>query len=293
MNALYSLPVGRADCHVLLLESKDQSYCVVIDAGWYPPADKHVLKDFLLQHNIRKIDLLIITHLHMDHQAALAAITDTVTVEHAILPTALPISVTDAICQTQPGNKYLLSLKDYAGFFQWCLESGTKVEDIMTYAEGGCVCLGDAALRCLYPRRDTPLPSVDYALKMCSPDITADKCVAFENLSRRHANGDSSVWLLEIGGEQKALFMGDAPMSTIETPLAEGALHPTIVKLPHHGLSGGYFDLNDLVRLQPKELIVCSELPKASEAMTQCASMALSCGADIFFTACDTVIRRL
>lgn len=285
MNELYSLNVGRADCHVLFLDTSGSSrrQCLLIDCGWYPPSSSHALISFLKAHHVQVIDLMIITHLHMDHLAALPDLASHLQVKRIIAPTGQMIPVTDAICQTQPGNKYLLHLKAFREALEGCAAKGTIIEDIMDYAQGGSLSFRSARLTCLYPAADSPRPSVDYALKMCAPGLSLNDCIAFENQSRKSANADSSVWLLESGGQQQILFMGDAPMTSIALWLRKGALHPRLLKIPHHGLAKGYFQPAEILALAPEHLLVCAD-PSKEQAMNDCRCLAERCGASIHFT---------
>jgi len=153
----------------------------------------------------------------------------------------------------------------------------------MDYAQGGSLSFPSARLTCLYPAADSPRPSVDYALKMCAPGLSLNDCIAFENQSRKSANADSSVWLLESGGQQQILFMGDASMTSIAPWLREGALHPRLLKIPHHGLAKGYFQPAEILALAPEHLLVCAD-PSKEQAMNDCRRLAERCGASIHFT---------
>ncbi|MBQ8537396.1 MAG: MBL fold metallo-hydrolase [Clostridia bacterium] len=283
-NEAIVLSVGRADCNILFIGQGDERRCIIIDAGCFPPVRDTALRDLLLQRQVKTIDLLIITHLHADHLAALHTLEDSFTIQKMILPTASPIIVTPQILSTQPGNKYLLNLAMLNSFRGHCQAQGTQIEDVMRYAGAGAISFGEYRLRCLYPFKGNQQLSVSYALKMCDTACDKDACIAYEKLSRIHANADSSVWLLEKGDQALALFAADAPEQTLMDILTKEPLHPRLVKLPHHGIPGGYFSSTLVRHLAPEVLVVSTDARMKDRVLAPCNAIAASCGVPIHFT---------
>lgn len=283
-NEIVFLSVGRADCNILFSDIIGTRHCGLIDAGCFLPGGKYILRDFLRRRNITEIDFLVITHLHADHHNMLCTLMGEFKVNRLVLPTAQPLEVTPKILQTQPGNKYLNSLADLSRFAGHCLKADTRVEDVMNFAMGGSLPLGDLRLRCLYPFPDSRQPSVDYALRMCQEALPDSDCIAFETLSRKHANGDSSVWVLEKGDEQLALFCADAPEATLRAIMAREPLRPRLVRLPHHGLHEGYFSKELINDLAPDELIVSAGDKNREWLESTLGELFRSCKASLRFT---------
>lgn len=279
------LSVGRADSNILFLNINHRRQCIVIDAGGFPPQADRFLRERLLENGVETIDLMIITHLHADHLSALHTLKGQFTIKQLVLPIAQPLGVSQRVLDTQPGNKYLLNLAMLDDFIRHCRRQGTQIQDVMTYAGGGEIHLGGGyGLRCLYPFKDSRLPSVEHGLKMCEPGLPQEACIAHETLSRMHANGDSAVWLLQKDGQDLVLYAADAPEETLLAILQREALHPQLVRLPHHGLPQGYFSAELIKALSPRQAVVSTSLKMKERVLEPCMAMAQACGVPIHFT---------
>lgn len=84
---IYFLDVGQGDCIVIT----DGEYCVVIDGGglqgkqYGENTGTTILIPFLLKKQIRKVDFLVVTHMHYDHLAGAVELLGNFKVEHLIL----------------------------------------------------------------------------------------------------------------------------------------------------------------------------------------------------------------
>lgn len=263
MNELHILDVGRADCSILLLDTKEGRKTVVIDGGELSYGGHQPLLEFLEERGICKIDLLILTHLHQDHFGGFHQLIGRVAVRRVVVP-----------CGDLVFNEKVYPLfgdqefyREYHRIFQYFRQSGTELA-FSPSCWGKSFAFGESSLRCLYPRPDSPMRSVRYAEALCAPELTDGQLCSLLELHKRSCNEDSSIWFLEHRGSPIALFTGDSTDETLRLALeAGGPVYPKVQKLSHHGIGQLYFSEETQKKILPKNLVVSVDKNHYNEDM--------------------------
>ncbi|WP_295747186.1 MBL fold metallo-hydrolase [uncultured Oscillibacter sp.] len=263
MSELHMLDVGRADCSILLLDTEDGKKTVVIDGGELSCRGRQPLLEFLEERSIREIDLLILTHLHQDHFGGFHQLIGRVAVRRAVAPCG-DLVFHEKVYPLFGDREFY---REYHRIFQYFRQSGTELAASPS-CWGKSFAFGESALRCLYPRPDSPMRSVRSAQALCAPELTDSQIHRLLELHKRSCNEDSSIWLLEHRGNPIALFTGDSTDETLRRALeTSGPVHPEVQKLSHHGIGQPYFSEETQKMILPKNLVVSVDKTYYNEDM--------------------------
>ncbi len=99
---IHFIDVGQGDCSLIVSEGKT----LLIDTGEKENAEQ--ICEYLREHNIEKIDYMLLTHQHSDHMGGASLIIDSMDVENIIIP-KLPDDMTPT---TKFYEKFLKSVKN-------------------------------------------------------------------------------------------------------------------------------------------------------------------------------------
>lgn len=219
---MYFLDVGQGDCIVIT----DQKNCIVIDGGGKQNKDNGentgmtILIPFLLDKKIRKVDFLIVTHMHFDHVQGAIELINNYKVEHLILSGVWKDredsrAVEDE--QVERSNRKVAFVQnDIDKLHDELIKSAKKNNVKIDYSfKHFMIKTKNIALECMYPLRNT--------------------------LFSENENNNSSVFLLN-SGSFTALFTGDIESCVedammMDHPLVEDQLikNINILKVAHHG----------------------------------------------------------
>lgn len=282
MGQVAILDAGRADCIVIMPEG--DGLPVVIDGGTVEYDGKTVLADFLNERGIRKIGLLVITHLHPDHFGGFYNLIDRIEVEEAILP-----------CGKIEWNPELFEKYGKAEFYgeyeqiRSFLSSNAGRVSLLTDWAGKSYDLGGGAvLRCLFPRPDTPDTITGRLAKISDPNIPLDEMDECFRRFMATCNGESLVWALEdCNGKTSVLLCGDCTEQNLEgiLPLPGGA--PQVLKLSHHGINNGagYFSKEQVERMAPqKYIVVCNSKEYYNVIKDDCEALCADKNIKLYYT---------
>lgn len=251
MSELHILNAGRADCNILLLDTESGRHAVVIDGGTLRDTPSPILR-VLRENNVDGIDLLILTHLHQDHFGGFFHLIDQVPVRRVVAPCG-DLVFCDAMYPYYANNEYF---REYHAIFQYFVRCGAEMIPIDDCI-GQSFSFGAHTLRCLYPTAPGRMAAAACAQRLCDPGL---HCGEMENLCTEFqalCNADSSIWLLESGGRDIALFSGDCTVETMDEAITAHPCRPIVLKLSHHGIgSGRYFNADNVEKIFPQIMVV-------------------------------------
>ncbi|MBQ4611565.1 MAG: MBL fold metallo-hydrolase [Clostridia bacterium] len=282
MGRVAILDAGRADCIVIMPESGGLP--VVIDGGTTEYNGRPVLADFLNEHGIGRIGLLVITHLHPDHFGGFYNLLEGIEVEEAILP-----------CGEIKWNPRLFEDYGKAEFYG-------EYEQIRSFlsSRAGRVSLstdwvnksydlgGGALLRCLFPRPDTPDTIPGRIAGISDPNIPEQELGECFRRFMATCNGESTVWALEdCNGETSVLLCADCTEQNLAQilPLPGGA--PQVLKLSHHGINNGagYFSKEQVELMAPKKyIVVCNAKEYYNVIKDDCEALCADKNVKLYYT---------
>ena len=224
MTHLKALNFGQADCLLL----REGSQVCLIDCGSRRHSGES-LPEKLERLGVRKIDILIVTHPHQDHVGYLLELTDLFKIERAVFPGNPEKVKSTSVLEDEETREQLEILRQGGRRLS---DKGTKLlfaNELPDFAE---INFGGSVLKLIFPSRESPLPFYT-ALK--SGNFSEEKDIL------RLINGDSSVWLLERGGEKLCLFCGDCFEESFRGRYEEycagnrSERRVKALKLSHHG----------------------------------------------------------
>ena len=214
---------------------------------------KRVLADFLLEHGIDTIDLLILTHLHQDHFGGFYNLIDKIKVVKAVVPYG-DIVFNEAVYDYYANEQFF---REYHEVFKYFKKSQTEIID--TYQSFRTEFeFGPNKLRCIYPLSIEGMKIPDCLDKLCSDGLSIPEMKEYCDIFRENCNEESSIWALENQEECIGIFAGDSSIETMRTAFMAYGKRPRILKLSHHGIGAQYFDGEQLEMLGPKEVVVCN-----------------------------------
>lgn len=278
MNRADFLDAGRADAIVLSLESAEGKKTVVIDGGTKYYNGKTVLVDFLEQQGVKRIDLLILTHLHQDHFGGFYHLIDRLEIDQAVIPYG-DIVFHPLVRGLFKSHEYF---EEYHEFYQYLVRSNVHILHPQDCA-GRTFRFGACELSCLYPLNGTVLEQEPYIERLCSSDLSLPEAEACCERFRALCNEQSNIWMLAQNGQDKILFCADCTAETMDAALSARPGNPEIVKLSHHGINTRYFSAEQLKKLAPKTIVI-SNNRELYETVQQDAVPLMPCGADIRYT---------
>ena len=261
MSELHILNVGRADCSILLLDTEEGRKTVVLDGGGVCFLGRRPLLEFLEARGIGEIDLLILTHLHQDHFGGFYQLIDRIFVKQLVAPCG-DLVFCEKVYPVFGDDEYY---REYHAAFRYFEQAGTE---LLPSAGCGEFSFGESRLRCLYPEAGASMPSVTYARELCRRDLTDAEMDGTLERYKAACNADSSIWLLEHGGQAAALMTGDSTKETLRQALRRsGTVHPAVQKLSHHGIGRHYFSEELQRPVSPEYLVVSVDKEHYDEEM--------------------------
>ncbi len=126
---VYSIDVGKGDCILIRTGTEDAPVNVLIDTGYKENAKETL--NYLKEHNVQKLDAMIISHFHKDHVGGAAKILKEIPVGIVYMP------------------DYVSTKKDYENMMEVLSESGGAIP-YERLTENKTIKFGDAEF-CLYP----------------------------------------------------------------------------------------------------------------------------------------------
>jgi competence protein ComEC len=240
------LSVGQGDCAVF----RTGSTVIVVDTGTQDYAGR-VLIPYLKRMGIKRIDLCILSHLHLDHAGGLAELCSLFDVKQIMTCPESAAGVVEMICLNQSAR----SQGRFLGFGA-ANEITDSIPPITEAKAGEAYQIGGAAINVFYPEKRHGKDS-----KGSSGVSLSDGGKAAGETAAGFSNDDSLVFTLRVIGFPMYLeFWGDAPGKAVSElvnawdmeigPGEEGQLAVKglcskvqdvplgvipIVKVPHHG----------------------------------------------------------
>lgn len=215
----YALNVGRGDALVLNIPSGRRSHIIVIDGG-DAGVSSASLSNFLVTRRIKKVDLLILTHLHNDHLRGLLEIAGTIEIVEAVLPyPELPaglvlIAETAANLAATSASSMALTLSAYHRLFKLLKEGGSVISLRYPFGPKQAWDIGPFALCHLSPASLGEMPGfavLKEAYRAAPVEGSEDHRTGAVSLILSRfdslANTDSSIWMLENRETQEQLLL--------------------------------------------------------------------------------------
>ncbi|TDF95415.1 ComEC/Rec2 family competence protein [Paenibacillus piri] len=259
------LNVGWGDAHLIRHPS---GAVTLIDGGdGNRSPDQDHPEAWMTRNGIDKLDWMILTHIHEDHQNGLLDIAKRKTIGRAVLPYE-PFELPEEKLIEQTGSPMALRvyrmLASYLELIAILQEQGTEIiwrssfgsEDrSVVWSEDGMT------LRHLYPWHEDPLPGYETIVQAAQAEPAAadrrpgELLESFFDLS----NHDSSVYSLSADGqasdEAAVLFGGDQLEPGWRRLSQRSSLAAQVWKVSHHGLSDG-FNADILAWIRPQHCVI-------------------------------------
>lgn len=274
MSKLHCLNVGKADCFLLELREEEteggrrqEARYVLIDGG--SKLDKGIRPpEYLKKKGVRRLDAMILTHLHQDHQGWLLEIARSVPVERAVLPYP-PVPLGEKELAGIGDEERVEDIRTYNRLWKTLKKKGCLVETTLPRTISSFF-VGEYELRCLYPFADTA--SRVYPMLCRLQMERPERIQAMYDSVRTLFNQDSSVWLLRKKERPLALFCGDAFHSSLAAAVGGCGLQVPVIKLSHHGRNdkGNLYFQDLLIRgLRPEIVIITADEALAAQHMDE------------------------
>lgn len=268
MNELHILDAGRADCIVCLFEEQAKTKTAVIDGGVFEYNGRHVLIDFLHEHKIAKIDLLILTHLHQDHYGGLCLLDEGVEIENIVTP-CFDLQFNETVLSAHQREDYWI---EYHRAFSYFTKGNVNMMSSLE-AAGKVFKFGDCELQCIFPFSNSKLISVETIKKIAVPDLTESEMEVLFQRFKKYCNGDSSIWTLRRGEREIALFAGDSTEEAMRIALNKYHFHPEVLKLSHHGINLNYFSPEQISMINAEYVVVTNSKELEDKILPECSSL--------------------
>lgn len=262
--AVTFLNVGWGDAHFIRLPS---GATTLIDGGDGSPVageSGHPLA-WMDRQGAKRLDWMILTHIHEDHLNGLIDIARHREVARAVLPYELTPFAADAreAMPSPLASKVLGMLEAYSELIRLLKEQGTDIRWRARYGADNHSVLWEEegyALAHLYPWRDDPLPGLETLISVAArfrKGHSAIECTAELEAFFALSNDDSSVYRLTCAEEPSGgvLFGGDQLKDGWRRIAARTELKSKVLKAPHHGLEDG-LDADLLIMADPDVCVV-------------------------------------
>lgn len=285
MLSLHFINVGDGDAALIEYLGPDGPWRLLVDTGRedvgaLPGSRRLTVSDYLRQRNVRRLDAVVITHLHIDHFGGLARLLEEVELGQ-VISGFFPKLPAGHIARTGTEEKTVRGLLD-------CLEQWTEDVERLT-ALGVPLCPAERALLTV------PAPAA-LGVEVLHPDPEAGlrQRQAWEELLSGGAADAPMVWWsakyrnpgslrvrLRYGG-RRAELAGDCYGAAWES----AAQRCDILKVPHHG-DGKSVTPELIARLRPAHAVVsCSGeyIPKKDRPSRTAIRLLEEQGTRVWFT---------
>lgn len=262
MSRLYCLNAGKADCFLIELTCEDGIKYILMDGGsrQNPISDVNA---WLAKMGIKRIDCMILTHLHQDHLGYLDNVAMSVQVDKAVLPYP-PVPLTETELAGLQDEERIEDIKAYNHLWDILTANGCSVETTLPLTASSYR-YGKYELRCLFPFPDTV--SNVYAMLCRLQREKPERVKAMYDSVRTLFNRDSSIWLLKEEGRPVLLLCGDGVHSSLAAAIGGYGIKVPIIKLSHHGRNDKgnlYYQADFINSLEPEKIIVTSDTDSAT-----------------------------
>ncbi|MCG7378282.1 MBL fold metallo-hydrolase [Paenibacillus sp. ACRSA] len=225
------LNVGFGEATVIRRMEEHCTYCLVVDGGDVNPMTnprRCSLEQYLREYEIKKIDVLVLTHFHRDHVGGVLPILGHVPIEEVILHLPLPGHVQQSALNDY-STPILGSFTLYAAILNRIDELGIKKTEIK---KRHTIVEQDMEFRILTPSQHkwTQLTEELDRLNLDQLDQQKERLTTID----RMLNHASLAVLIKNKGNSVALLTSDVGLDYWE-PYADeiGAVHT--LQAPHHG----------------------------------------------------------
>lgn len=267
MSRLYCFNAGKADCFLIELTCEDGLKYILIDGGsrQKPVND---INEWLKKQGIKKIDCMILTHLHQDHLGYLDNVARAVQVDKAVLPYP-PVPLTEKELVGIQDKERIEDIRAYNRLWDILIEKGCSVETTLPLTATPFL-YGRYELCCLFPFQDT-VSRVYAMLCRLQREKTGRAKVMYDSV-RTLFNKDSSIWLLKEEGKPVLLMCGDGVHAPLAASIGGCGIKVPIIKLSHHGRNDKgnlYYQADFISGLEPEKIIVTSDTDSAAQFLEE------------------------
>lgn len=267
MSKLYCLNSGKADCFLIELTCEDGLKYILMDGGsrQNPVMDVNA---WLARQGIKRIDCMILTHLHQDHLGYLDNVAENVQVDKAVLPYP-PVPLTEKEIAGIQDEERMEDIRAYNRLWEILTAKGCSVETTLPLTTGAYR-FGRYELRCLFPFPDTA--SNVYAMLCRLQREKPERAKSMYDSVRTLFNKDSSIWLLKEEERPLVLLCGDGVHSALAAAVGGYGMKVPVIKLSHHGRNDKgnlYYQAAFINSLEPEKIIVTSDTDSAMQFMEE------------------------
>lgn len=285
----------------MLLQCQDEAssngvFTMVIDGGSGEASEyedrstgRVPLVEYLETQNIRRIDLMVCTHIHEDHVSGLVPVAERLVCSQLwqTLPPELYRSAESldkqAAC-TPSQDKFLQALNDYRRLCAITTQKGGQVQKVGA-GEGGTLCKG-LNWRCLAPNSKATRELKDGYARLFPQGRDKEWLEELDALDAG-MNNTSLILRLEYNGFH-ILLPGDTNRFGY-APIVPGELQANLFKLGHHGQRDS-IDKALLERIRPQVAVCCASSDRRYESAHPDAIRLLEQeGCQVFFSDCPTL----
>ncbi|TVX96698.1 ComEC/Rec2 family competence protein [Cohnella terricola] len=261
---VHFLNVGWGDAHLIRLPSGTVTLIDGGDGSFAPDRD-HPLS-WMDRQGLRRLDWMILTHIHADHLNGLIDIAIRCEVKRAILPYELPqlnfsTEETEDSSTGSDAGRVSRMLTAYEELIRLLRKQGTDIRWRSDYASAGSSVIWEEegyTLTHLYPWQGDPLPGLDVLREAVSEDGRTGS-ERFASLERFFtlSNDDSSVYRLTSAEARSdgVLFGGDQLEAGWERLSRRTDLRSRVWKVPHHGMEDA-FTFRLLSAIEPEFCVI-------------------------------------
>lgn len=237
--------VGDGDASLYQLINEDgQSTNILIDSGRevplsvLPKSKKMLAAEHLRKNSIMKLDLMIITHFHIDHMGGALSILKEVQVSKMIVP-YIPKGEIKAFPEIREDDPFHHKWDEFCHVLSLWEETIKYAKshncEVLTAWDEPKTVIGEMTIRQILPpsefREQKALYDYFYGTSGKPADHSGELLEPYWHSISERKNADSTMQLIDYKG-CRILSCGDRYASTFEH---DNIGHCDIVKLPHHG----------------------------------------------------------
>lgn len=277
MNELNILNAGRGDCIVCLFEEDGTQRCAVVDGGRFDCDEDRVLIDFLHKKGIDTIDLLVLTHVHMDHFSGMCLLDEGIKVRQAVTPCG-DMTFSQRIMDGHQEDERWLQYHRVMSYLEKTADSMMTSRE----ASGRVIRFGDYWMQCIYPLPETEQPATDAIWKVAAAapgEFSEEEEDRLYAIYKTYCNADSSIWTVGCRDRQIALLAGDSTEAAMAQALAAYPFHPEVLKLSHHGINVSqgvtwkYFSPEQIKAIDAQVVVVTNGAEMAETVVPECEAL--------------------